>query len=150
MSEKLLERCTICCGDVYYTAVDAFVTCPACGNTQAVAAFQREKNKLQETLRQGKQAQEALADAQQEKQEAQERLNKAVTALGSMDARLYDISAQLGEDREAFEQLLSGLQGGQNALLQRCAERTAWKRSCRTCRTRCSFCSIWGWATSSS
>jgi len=117
MSEKLLERCTICCGDIYYSAADAYVTCPACGNTQAVALFQREKNKLQEALKQGKQAQEALTAAQVEKQAAQERLNKAVSALGSMDGQLQGIAAQLGEDRKAFEKLLSGLQGSQDTLL---------------------------------
>ena len=52
-----------------------------------------------------------------EKQAAQERLNKAVSALGSMDGQLQGIAAQLGKDRQAFEKLLSGLQGSQDTLL---------------------------------
>ena len=127
---KLKERCPFCGGEIFFEVGQELVRCEWCGQTSQTAKFESESMRIHAALEEGEQAKAAVAAAQQEKEKAQERLNKALESLGGIyasqkkaDKALEQISREFSSEKEArrnMKELLSAMQGkigsGENTL----------------------------------
>lgn len=116
----LQDRCIYCLYDqVPYDAGQKTVRCPACGNLLYIADFKSERLKLDEVQKERDQAKQALEAAEQEKQQADERLFSTLEKLESIEAAQEqgqtDLNTLLSgmeisqENQQAMKALLEGL-----------------------------------------
>ena len=120
----LQDRCIYCLYDqVVYEAGQKTVRCPACGNLLYIAEFKSEKLKLDEAEKARDQAIQALQTAEKEKQEADQRLFDALTALENVRTGQAQTQGQLDEllsgmtlsqeNQQSVQTVLNGLTEGQ-------------------------------------
>ena len=84
MAEKIKERCIFCGGDVYYRSGEQLVKCSLCGHTLKTAKFENELARIRKTEEENALVKEKLAEAEKEKQAADDRLFAALSNLDSM------------------------------------------------------------------
>ena len=125
MNNKLYDRCIRCGSEQEFHIYEGLVKCRFCGHTFAVTKFQSEQARINKALEEGEAAQAALAQAEKERDEAQQRLNHVVAALDRIAESQVDEDAQLKalfkevqadrETEEAIRDLLHGMQADQKA-----------------------------------
>ena len=125
MNDKLYDRCIRCGSEQEFHIYEGLVKCRFCGHTFAVTKFQSEQVRINKALEEGEAAQAALAQAEKERDEAQQRLNHVVAALDGIaesqvdeDAQLKALFKEVHADRqteEAIRDLLHGMQADQRA-----------------------------------
>jgi len=121
MEERIRERCIYCGGEIVYSALEKYVKCPFCGKTFSVLKFRSEQAKIKRALEEGEKAKAELAEAEARRQEAQDRLNKAVadlTGLRKGQDTLSRLMQALADTQAQSDEKLALLQSVAARLLE--------------------------------
>ena len=108
MDTRIKERCIYCGGDVYYHGSEQLVKCEWCGHTLVVAKFENELARMKKTEEENVLIRRKLAEAEKEKQAADDRLFAALTSLG-----------EIQNEQDVLGKILNALSGGQGEALDR-------------------------------
>ena len=84
MTAKIKERCIYCGGDVYYHGSEKLIKCEWCGQTINTTKFESYLIRIQETEDESILIKQQLAEAEKEKQAADNRLFSALSSLGQI------------------------------------------------------------------
>ena len=94
-------RCIYCGGDVYYQGGEQLIKCEWCGQTLVTAKFEHELARMKKTEEENAQIKEKLAQAEKEKQAADDRLFAALSnldSLGEAQGELADLLSVMKVD----------------------------------------------------
>ena len=101
MPEMMKARCIYCGGDVYYQGGEQLIKCEWCGQTLVTAKFEHELARMKKTEEENAQIKEKLAQAEKEKQAADDRLFAALSnldSLGEAQGELADLLSVMKVD----------------------------------------------------
>ena len=107
MAEKIKQRCIYCGGDIYYHGGEQLVKCKWCGHTLVTAKFENEMARIRETEKENELVKKQLANAEKEKQAADDRLFAALSSLG-----------EIRGEQDVLGKMLHILTGGQGEAQQ--------------------------------
>ena len=107
MLSKIKERCIYCGGDIYYHLGEKLIKCEWCGHSLVTSKFENELARIQEIEEENALIKDKLAQAEKEKQAANDRLFAALSSLG-----------EIQNDQDVLGKMLNTLTGGQQDALQ--------------------------------
>lgn len=107
MESKIKERCIYCGGDVYYQGDESLIKCDWCGETIPVMKFQGEMTRMKKAEKENTLIRDQLAEAEKEKEAANDRLFAALSDLG-----------QIRDDQDTLGKVVHLLTEGQGDALQ--------------------------------
>jgi DNA-directed RNA polymerase subunit RPC12/RpoP len=107
METKIVERCIYCGGEVIYDSSQELVRCEWCSKTLMVAKFESEIARRKKTEEENILVRQKLAQAEKEKQAADDRLFAALSNLG-----------EIRDSQDTLGKVVSKLTEGQGDALQ--------------------------------
>ncbi len=125
MTERHIEHCIYCGGEfICDSDQEDYFKCPLCGSTLIITDFESELTRLHKAIEEGEKAKKELQSALKEKADMQERVNRMVSALSSIEhleegqKSVFSVLETLAGQQEHSDQKLQALHQNVELLLK--------------------------------